>query len=181
MLGSLSLLDWNAEGVRTDVLVLPKLTGVSGVRASGYITAEVAAAAAGSRMRHEAQTGPVLSGEQRRFLVSALSMWGGVASGHPPPIEALGYADKADFTADVARLCNQLGLDKPDLSTLDWSRIQFLAEISWASDLFGAGVEFELVSSFTDSEALTLLRSVQRAPVHTVKPALVFPSTPPAG
>lgn len=234
---------WNADGIRTGVLVLPKLPGVSGVRTSGYVAAnnqsvwvqystylrgsteldqglvveQVAAAAAeprkllgaqigalaesargaflthigateddmiaavanhGEHLRRESAAGPVLSGEQKRFLVSALSMWGGVASGHPPPIEALGYASKADFDADVARLCDQLGLDKPDLSTVDWSRIQFLAEISWASDLFGAGVEFEMVSPFTDPEALTLLRSVQRALVHTVKPVLVFPPAP---
>ena len=234
------LRDWNAEGIRTSEIVLPKLPGVCGVRASGYITVsneslwveyytylrgsmesgeglaieQIFAAAAGPRMRlgpgicalaaatndafiahiggtpddvaaavaghaeqmeREVAAGPVLSGEQKRFLATALSMWGGIAVGRPLPIEALGYTDKPHFDADVARLRDQLSHNKPDLSTLDWSRIQFLAEISWASDMFGAGVEFELVSPFTDPEALVLLRSVQRALVRTVNPALLFP------
>jgi len=41
--------------------------------------------------------------------------------------------------------------------------------------MFGAGVEFELVSPFTDPEALVLLRSIQRALVRTVDRALLFP------
>ncbi|OLP00993.1 hypothetical protein BVU76_17985 [Mycolicibacterium porcinum] len=234
------LRDWNAEGIRTSEIVLPKLPGVSGLRSSGYITMgneslwveycthlrgsaepgqglvveQIFAAAAGPRMRlgpgigalstatsdafiahigstpddvaaavadhgeqlrRDAAAGPVLSSEQKRFLATALSVWGGIASGRSLPIEALGYAGRADFDADVARLGDQLGRDKPELSTRDWSRIQFLAEIGWASDMFGAGVEFELVSPFTDSEALALLRSIQRALVRTVDPALVFP------
>jgi len=234
------LREWNAEGIRTDAMVLPKLPGVCGVRASGFITAsnqslwvryhtymrssaepdqglvveQIFAAAAGARMRlgvgigaladavndafvayigataddvaaavadhveqmrREVAAGPMLSREQKRFLDSALSMWGGIAADQPPPIQALGYTSKADFDANLARLRDQLGRDKPDLSTLDWSRIQFLAEISWASDMFGAGVEFELVSPFTDPEALVLLRSIQRALVRTVDRALLFP------
>ncbi|WP_019971503.1 hypothetical protein [Mycobacterium sp. 141] len=234
------LREWHADGIRVDAMVLPKLPGVFGVRASGYITADnqllwvryhtfvrgstepdqgllveqIDAAGAGPRMRlgpgfgtlsesvegaflahigatdddmaaavsdhveqmrREMEAGPVLSGEQKQFLVTALQMWGGVASGHLPPVEVLGYADRADFDADVDRFCEQLGLDEPDLSTLDWSRIQFLAEISWASDMFGAGVEFELVSPFRDPEALALLRSIQRVLIRVTDRALVFP------
>jgi hypothetical protein len=104
-----------------------------------------------------------------------LSVWDGIASNQPPPIEALGYTDKSDFATDVARLRDQLGRDHPDLLPVDWSRIRFLAEISWASDMFGAGVEFELVSPFADSESLALLRSIQRALIRIVNPTLVFP------
>lgn len=234
------LRDWNAEGIRTSEMVLPKLPGVWGVRASGYIMAsneslwveycthlrgsteprqglvveQIFAAAAGPRMRlgsgigalaaatsdaftqhigatsadvaaaaadhaeqlkREATGGPKLSGEQKRFLDTALSVWGGIAAGRPMPIEALGYTDRADFDSDVARLRDQLSRNRPNLSTLDWTRIQFLAEISWASDMIGAGVGFELVNPFTDVEALVLLRSVQRALVRTVDPAVLFP------
>lgn len=234
------LRDWNAEGIRTSEIVLPKLPGVWGVRASGYITAsneslwveycthlrgstepgkglvveQIFAAAAGPRMRLGSATGalaaaasdaflehigatsadvaaaavdhaeqlerdvaigPELSGEQKRFLDTALSVWGGIASGRPLPIEALGYAERANFDSDVARLRDQLSRNRPNLSTLDWTRIQFLAEISWASDMIGAGVEFELVNPFTDVEALALLRSVQRALIRAVDPAVLFP------
>lgn len=230
---------WNAEGIRTDPVLLPHLPGVFGVRTDGYVTVDnqmvwveyctyvrgsaepaqglvveqifaapagplmrlgagigalaaavkdafvehigatpddVAAAVAdhGEQMRLEVEAGPALSGEQKRFLDTALSVWSGIASHQLPPIEALGYTGRADFDSDVARLRDQLGGDKPELSTLDWSRIQFLAEISWASDMFGAGVEFELVNRFRDPEALALLRSIQRALARTVEPALVF-------
>lgn len=236
------LRDWNAKGIRTSEMVLPKLPGVWGVRASGYIAVsdeslwveyctqlrgsmepqqglvveQIFAAAAGPRMRlgsaigvlaaaasdafiehvgatsadvaaavvdhveqleRDVAIGPELSGQQKRFLDTALSVWGGVASGRPMPIEALGYADQADFDSDVARLRDQLSRKRPNLSTLDWTRIQFLAEISWASDMLGAGVEFELVNPFTDVEALALLRSVQRALVRTVDPTVLFPRT----
>ncbi|WP_301123010.1 hypothetical protein [Mycolicibacterium fortuitum] len=127
------------------------------------------------QMRRELAAGPVLSGKQMRFLATALSVWGGVASNRLPPIEALGYTNYADFDADLSRLRGHLSRDEPDLSAQDWSRIQFLAEISWASDMFGAGVEFEQVSAFTDSEALAMLRSIQRTLIRTVKPALIFP------
>ena len=234
------LREWNADGIRTDPMVLPNLPGVCGVRASGFVTAsnellwveyctyvrgstepdqglaveQIFATAAGPRMRlgrgigaladavkdafmryigateddveaaladhaeqmrREVAAGPLLSGEQKRFLDAALSVWDGIASNQLPPIEALGYTDKPDFASDVARLRDQLDRDHPDLSTADWSRIQFFAEISWASDMFGAGVEFELASPFNDSESLALLRSVQRALIRTVDPALVFP------
>jgi hypothetical protein len=234
------LREWNAEGIRVDPMVMPKLSGVCGVRTDGFIALnnqalwvrystyvrgssepdqgvlveQIVAAGAGPRMRlgaeigalseavksaflahigateddvaaavadhaeqvrREAEAGPVLSGEQRRFLDSALSVWDGIAAGHPPPIEALGYTGRADFEADITRLRHQLGRDKPDLSTLDWSRIQFLAELSWASDMFGAGVEFELVSPFSDTDALAQLRSIQRALIRTVDRALLFP------
>lgn len=128
------------------------------------------------QMRRDVEDGPALSTEQKRFLINALSMWGGVASGHLPPVQILGYASRADFDADVDRFCGELGLDDPDLSTQDWSRIQFLAEISWASDMFGAGVEFEVVSPFRDAEALALLRSIQRVLIHATDRALVFPA-----
>jgi len=136
---------------------------------------EAAAADHAEQMRREAEAGPMLSREQKRFLDTALTVWGGVASHHLPPLGAMGYTGRADFDADVVRLRDQLGRDKPDLSILDWSRIQFLAEISWASDMFGAGVEFELVSPFRDTEALALLRSIQRALIRTVDRELLFP------
>ncbi|MDC8984876.1 hypothetical protein [Mycobacterium marinum] len=38
----------------------------------------------------------------------------------------------------------------------------FLTEITWASGLVGAGLDFAIVTGFSDSEAIGLLRGLQR-------------------
>lgn len=124
---------------------------------------EQAVADHGDRLRAEVAGGPVLSDEQRRFLSRALSMWGGVASWLPLPIAALGYADWAAFDDDIARMQQQLDDAVPGFSSAEWTRALLLAEISFASDLLGAGVEFGIVSEWRDPEALVILRSIQRA------------------
>lgn len=58
---------------------------------------------------------------------------------------------------------------------MEWTRILLLAEISFASDLLGAGVEFDIVTPWRDPEALPVLRSIQRALVRTVDASLLFP------
>ena len=122
-----------------------------------------AIAAHGERLRAEVNQGPALNDEQRRFLSTALGMWGGVASSHPSLTRLLGYADQREFDSAVKRLRD--GLDhftEPKFSTADWTRVLLLAEISFGSDVLGAGVEFEIVSAWRDPEALKLLRAIQR-------------------
>lgn len=133
-----------------------------------------AVATHGERLREEAARGPVLSDEQRRFLWHALAMWGGPASGRPLPIEAIGYADWPAFDADIERIRARLSEAEPEFSALDWTRILLLAEISFGSDLLGAGVEFDIASPWRDPEALALLRSIQRALVRVVDGRLLF-------
>lgn len=136
---------------------------------------DTAVAAHVARMRAEAARGPVLSDPQRRFLWHALAMWGSVASYRPLPIQMLGYADWAEFDADIERLRAQLSHPEPAMSDVDWTRVLLLAEISFGSDLLGAGVEFELVNAWKDPEALSLLRSIQRVLGRTVDAKLLFP------
>jgi hypothetical protein len=61
--------------------------------------------------------------------------------------------------------------EQPRFSAADWTRLLLLAELSFASDVFGAGAEFEMVSAWRDSQALTLLRSIQRALAGVVNSA----------
>lgn len=37
-----------------------------------------------------------------------------------------------------------------------------MTEITWASDLVGAGLDFATVTGFSDTEAVSLLRGLQR-------------------
>jgi hypothetical protein len=67
------------------------------------------------------------------------------------------------------------GLDHttaPHFSAADWTRTG-LPEISFGSDILGAGVEFEIVSPWRDPQALNLLRSIQRALVRYVDASLL--------
>jgi len=161
----------------TDIGALSSATQAAFIERVGLTAAHVQAAVAadGERLRAQAARGPVLSGEQRRFLSTALAMWDGVASSRPLPITALGYPDWPGFDADVARLRAQLHQAEPQFSQREWTRILLLAEISFASDLLGAGVEFDLVSGWTDAEAVAVLRSIQRALGPTVDASLLFP------
>lgn len=140
---------------------------------------EAAVAAHGEQVRAEAARaaarGPVLSDEQRRFLWHALAVWGGPASWLPLPIDMLGYTDWAAFDTDVARIRERLTHPDLRLSALEWTRVLLLAEISFGSDLLGAGVEFGITTPWRDAEALHVLRSIQRLLVRTVDASLLFP------
>ncbi|MBF6302732.1 hypothetical protein IU459_35145 [Nocardia amamiensis] len=48
------------------------------------------------------------------------------------------------------------------LSEVETARVLFLCELAFGSDLFGAGIEFQIVNPIRDAEAITLLRSLQR-------------------
>lgn len=134
-----------------------------------------AKAAHAERVRAEASRAPLLTEEQRRFLSTALAMWGGPAGNRPLPVAALGYRDWADFDSDTDRLRARLDQSDPQFSPTEWTRILLLAEISFASNLLGAGVEFEIASAWYDPEALPLLRSIQRRLGPLVDPTLLFP------
>jgi len=54
------------------------------------------------------------------------------------------------------------------MSRLDWFRTLASTEIMFASDLFGAGVEWSIVTGLSDSESLMILRSVQRKLIRDV-------------
>jgi hypothetical protein len=54
-----------------------------------------------------------------------------------------------------------------------WLTRTALPEISFGSDILGAGVEFEIVSPWRDPQALNLLRSIQRALVRYVDASLL--------
>lgn len=103
-----------------------------------------------------------LTEEQRQFLSTAIGVWRGVASDRPLPLQMLGYTSWQQFDTEITRLQTALRDPAPALARPDWTRVLLLAEIGFASDLWGAGVEFEMVGTWRDPEALRLLRSIQR-------------------
>jgi hypothetical protein len=115
-----------------------------------------------------------LTERERKFIVGGLREWHGSASWVPLPIEALGMSDWDEFDALTDRLRAAVGRGEP-LADLDWARVLFLAETIWASSLVGAAQDFELVTGFSDAEAIAVLRSLQRKISNADRADLLFP------
>jgi hypothetical protein len=115
-----------------------------------------------------------LTERERKFIVGGLREWQGSAGWTPLPIEAMGLSDWDEFDALTDRLRVAVGRGDP-LTDLDWARVLFLGEITWASCLVGAALDFEIVTGFSDAEAIAVLRSLQRKIGDSRRADLLFP------
>src|SRR4051794_5251350 len=88
-------------------------------------------------------------------------------SGAAPPARRthsqLRSASRMDttFYSETRRLAATLA-SGTDLSSLDATRVLAAAEVAFASDVFGAGVEWETVTGMSDAETIKALRGIQR-------------------
>jgi hypothetical protein len=99
-----------------------------------------------------------LTDDERQFMATALAEWGGPARGQTLLLGVFGLST-ADELIDMAWGLGR-SIERADrLSDLDWARALLLTEISWASDLLGAGLNVNTRSY--DLVAVGLLRSVQ--------------------
>jgi hypothetical protein len=103
----------------------------------------------------------ILTPRERDFVDAALASWTGVSTDAPIPVRALGFPDRDRFDDEVSRLRRAVS-DRARLTEVRTARVLFLSELAFGSDLFGAGIEFQLVSTFRDAEGITVLRSLQR-------------------
>jgi len=85
--------------------------------------------------------------------------FGGPAKGASLVAPLVGAASIHEFFQLTDRLQAAIRDGEP-LSNLDWARALAITEISWASDLPGAGSEFG--TNMRDERALAALRSLQR-------------------
>jgi hypothetical protein len=115
-----------------------------------------------------------LTDDERNFIRQTLRQWESTAAGQPFPFQVLGLATWEEFGALTLRL-EQAVSDREALTDLDWARALFLTEITWASDLIGSGLDFDVVTSFSDTEAVTLLRGLQRKIGGYRRAKLLFP------
>jgi hypothetical protein len=100
-----------------------------------------------------------LTDAERRLMYLAINEYSGLAKYGKPLLAPLFGASTIDeFDATLHQLRSAVENSEP-LSDLDWARALLLTEISWASDLLGAGTEFE--TNIDDDTALPLLRSLQ--------------------
>lgn len=87
----------------------------------------------------------------------------------------LGLASWDEFGRLTVRLENAVAAGEA-LSSLDWARVLLLTEITWASNLIGAGLDFTTMTRFSDVEALHLLRGLQRKISSYSHARLLFPA-----
>jgi hypothetical protein len=72
----------------------------------------------------------------------------------------IGFESASAFYADAERL--ERAAKRGQLSPTDARRVLLATEIVFASDVIGAGVEWETVTGLSDVETLRLLRGLQR-------------------
>lgn len=116
-----------------------------------------------------------LTDDERDFIEQALEQWALSAAGMPFPFQMLGLATWEEFTDLTRRLERAVNAGEP-LTDLDWARVLFLTEITWASDLIGSGLDFDIVTRFSDTEAVRLLRGLQRKVGGFRRAKLLFPN-----
>jgi hypothetical protein len=116
-----------------------------------------------------------LTEREREFIQQALEQWALSASGKPFPFQALGLSTWGEFGELTFRL-ERAVKDGVPLTDLDWARVLFLTECSFASSLIGSGLDFKIATAFSDAEALGLLRGLQRKIGGVERAKLLFPN-----
>jgi hypothetical protein len=116
-----------------------------------------------------------LTEDERDFIQQTLEQWALSAASKPFPFQALGLSTWDEFGELTGRLEHAVTDGKP-LTDLDWARVLFLTEVTWASNLIGSGLDFEIVTRFSDAEALSLLRGLQRRIGGFKRAQLLFPN-----
>lgn len=115
-----------------------------------------------------------LTEDERGFIEQALAQWGWSASDAPFPFQLLGLSTWEEFGGLIVRLQRAVAEGEP-LTDLDWARVLFLTEITWASSLIGAGLDFAIVTRFSDIDGLSVLRGLQRKLGGYTLGRLLFP------
>ncbi|ARG80200.1 hypothetical protein PJK45_19590 [Mycobacterium kansasii] len=117
-----------------------------------------------------------LTSDERSFIQHALYQWQFSATATPFPIRVLGLSTWEEFDELTGRLSYAV-VGGQALTSLDWARVLYLTECSWASELVGAGLDFATVSGISDTEAVSLLRGLQRKIGRITTAELLFPGS----
>jgi hypothetical protein len=114
------------------------------------------------------QRQPDLSPAQRELLAVGLDQWGGPASATDALARVAGFEDVESLHRDGGRIARDLrsGLT---LSAADLARALVATELVFASDYYGAGLEWETVTGLDDGVTLLRLRDIQRKLIGIVR------------
>jgi hypothetical protein len=97
-----------------------------------------------------------LTERERKFIQHALYQWQFSATSQPFPFQALGLSSTWDEFDELTGRLSYAIIGSEALTDLDWARVLYLVESSWASDLVGAGLGFATVTGFSDTEAVAV-------------------------
>ena len=101
-----------------------------------------------------------LTRKEKEVLREGIFQWEGPAWMTDEVATMIGYESASAFYADSGRLKRKVALGR--LSPIDARRALVATEVAFASDVIGAGVEWETVTGLDDDETLRLLRELQR-------------------
>lgn len=102
-----------------------------------------------------------LTAEERQVLSRALHEWAGPAHCTEALAVAMGFGGVADLLAEGSRMRPLIRAGEP-LSRRDWRRALISAEIVFASDVFGSGIDWSIATGLSDEETIQILRPLQR-------------------
>lgn len=103
----------------------------------------------------------VLDDRERRFVYRALHDWDGPAYPTDAFAVAMGFGSAATMPSECERLWERIDAGE-SLDAQDWRRVMVTAEVAFASDVVGVGIDWEIVSPFSDEESIAILRGLQR-------------------
>lgn len=102
-----------------------------------------------------------LDKDERDLLAAGLVEWGGPARPTEELAIAMGFAGLAAFRVDRSRLRTAIEAGEP-LSRQDWQRVLLATEVVFASDVYGAGLDWSIVTGISDADTIVRLRGLQR-------------------
>lgn len=102
-----------------------------------------------------------LDDDARRILRRGLNEWGGPARCTEEMAAAMGFASVVDLFSEGDRIGDAIRDHRP-LARYDWARALLATEIVFASDYLGAGVDWSIVTGFSDVDTVDALRRIQR-------------------
>jgi hypothetical protein len=108
---------------------------------------------------------PSLTRSERKFLAAGMLEWSGPGRASDELARAMGFENEINLREQGLLLHDALRA-RDSLTPLDWTRALISTEVCFASDYFGAGVEWPIVTGFSDEESIRLLRSLQRKLIH---------------
>lgn len=112
-----------------------------------------------------------LTEEEATVLGQGLLQWGGPARPTRELAAALGWTSVSDLLNGSQLLRRRIQAAE-GLSALEWTQALAAAEIAFASDVFGAGYEWQTCTGLDDAMTLRVMRGLQRKLVEAFGPTV---------
>lgn len=103
-------------------------------------------------------------------MLDGFDQWSGPARPQPESAQLVGFDGPEEMAEGIRRLRGAIASGEAT-SRLDWKRALIATELIFASDTFGAGVEWEIVTGRDEVADLRILREVQRKLVGVCPPS----------